>query len=218
MAGKPPGRILQAWYQWKALRLPWRKRFLVGLDLQGNTYWEFRLSRGEAPPRITSSATADQILAARLRRIVQYPRSSYASEVTIPPAWHQWLRYQRDAPPTLDEQTQNVARQERMKALAAQADQRWSAKPSYLDMPPTAAKEKDTARATAKEEGGGGTAHRQQMEQTSGQKDTAGSSRETQKSKEAKDEAPSPWKQAQKGGPGEEWQPQAWSPTPARRR
>ncbi|KAM3444793.1 hypothetical protein NHJ13734_001143, partial [Beauveria thailandica] len=44
MAGNPIGPIGQAWLRWKSLRLPWRKRFLVGFDLQGNTYWEFRLT------------------------------------------------------------------------------------------------------------------------------------------------------------------------------
>lgn len=28
---KQPGAIKQAWYKWKALRLPWRKKWLVGM-------------------------------------------------------------------------------------------------------------------------------------------------------------------------------------------
>ena len=69
------------------------------------------------------------------RRMVHYPRSTHFSEVKVPPAWHQWLRYMRAAPPTLDEQRADVARQDRIKILAAQADARWAAKPSLLDHP-----------------------------------------------------------------------------------
>lgn len=32
----------QMYYKWRALRtVPFRKRFFVGYDLDGNTYWEF---------------------------------------------------------------------------------------------------------------------------------------------------------------------------------
>ncbi|KXJ94841.1 hypothetical protein Micbo1qcDRAFT_160148 [Microdochium bolleyi] len=215
MAGKPAGRILQAWYQWKALRLPWRKRFLVGLDLQGNTYWEFRLRRGDPPPRITSSATADDFQAVRFRRIVQYPRSSHLSDVKIPPAWHQWLRYQRPDPPSLNEQAQDVARQGRMKVLAAQADQRWNAKPSLLDMP--------TAAGAGRASDAAGpvpvpAAEHQSQQQTAHPAGPADSSRRAQKITEEEASSSNPWKKASKGGPSEEWQPQAWSPTAARRR
>ncbi|KAH0274182.1 hypothetical protein KCU84_g19818, partial [Aureobasidium melanogenum] len=53
---KQPGAIKQAWYKWKSLRLPWRRKWLVGADLSGNTFWEFK----------------DAINAGRMRRIVQY--------------------------------------------------------------------------------------------------------------------------------------------------
>ncbi|RYP26005.1 hypothetical protein DL767_008211 [Monosporascus sp. MG133] len=147
MSAKQIGPVLKAWYKWKSLRLPWRKRFLVGLDLRGNTYWEFRLARGDPtshPSRTTPSASAHQSQQNQnqnqgypFRRIVHYPRSTHYSEVTVPPAWHQWLRYQRASPPTLEEQFADAARQERIKVLAAQADARWAAKPSYLDAPGT---------------------------------------------------------------------------------
>uniref|UniRef100_L2G1A6 Uncharacterized protein n=1 Tax=Colletotrichum fructicola (strain Nara gc5) TaxID=1213859 RepID=L2G1A6_COLFN len=73
--------ILEAWYKWKSLRLPWRKRFLIGRDLQGYTYWEFREQRGDGP--------------GRFRRIVHYPRLTYLSDVKVSPLWHQWLRHTR---------------------------------------------------------------------------------------------------------------------------
>lgn len=162
MSAKQIGPVLQAWYKWKSLRLPWRKRFLVGefcpqrksrdarahtltlfsagLDLSGNTYWEFRLTRGD--PTVShnlknndSSFSASHQQTYPFRRMVHYPRSTHFSEVKVPPAWHQWLRYMRAAPPTLDEQRADVARQDRIKVLAAQADARWAAKPSLLDHP-----------------------------------------------------------------------------------
>ena len=85
-----------------------------GLDLQGNTYWEFR----------------DTLSPGRMRRIVDYPPHVQYSDVSshITPAWHQWLRHTRQAAPTLAEQELDVLRQRRVKVLAAQADERWEAK------------------------------------------------------------------------------------------
>jgi hypothetical protein len=59
-----PKPLLQLWYRWKALRLPWRRQFLAGHDLAGNTFWEFK----------------DAANANRLRRIVKYtkPTTHYA--------------------------------------------------------------------------------------------------------------------------------------------
>ena len=89
--------------------------FSTGLDLSGNTYWEFRLTRGD--PTVShnlknndSSFSASHQQAYPFRRMVHYPRSTHFSEVKVPPAWHQWLRYMRAAPPTLDEQRADVAR------------------------------------------------------------------------------------------------------------
>jgi NADH dehydrogenase [ubiquinone] 1 alpha subcomplex assembly factor 2 len=113
--------LRQAWYRWKALKLPWRKRFLVGLDLQGNTFWEFR-----------DALSSQQH---RMRRIVQCPPTVHLSEVKISPQWHQWLRHTRIEPPSLNEQSQDLIRQENLKVLAAQADARWAAKPSFLNQP-----------------------------------------------------------------------------------
>ncbi|KAF3060051.1 hypothetical protein GL218_04746 [Daldinia childiae] len=189
---KQIGPIRKAWYQWKALRLPWRKRFLVGLDLQGNTYWEFRLVRGD--PSAPDS---------RFRRIVNYPRSTHYSEVKVPPSWHQWLRYQRQQPPTLDEQAGDVVRQERIKVLAAEADARWEAKPSLVGVPgrergqpvpPLNAGQTQPQEHAARE-----SPTRNELDEVTQQKDD-------------------PWKRARSSGPGETWQPEAWSPTPAKKR
>lgn len=70
-----------------------------------------------------------------MRRIVQYPSTTQYSEVKISPQWHQWLRHTRTDPPSLTEQSQDLVRQRNLKVLAAQADARWAAKPSFLDAP-----------------------------------------------------------------------------------
>ncbi|OHW93546.1 hypothetical protein CSPAE12_07786 [Colletotrichum incanum] len=192
--------ILEAWYKWKSLRLPWRKRFLVGRDLQGYTFWEFRETRGNGP--------------GRFRRIVKYPRSVYLSDVKVSPLWHQWLRYTREQPPTLEEQSREAFRQERMKVLAAQADARWEAKPRLTDAPgqqtgqplpslntaqtQPVAPELETTNANAK-------AAETIPAQSDNPAEPAPPANETKK-KYGKD----PWARAQ--GPSEGWQPEAWVP------
>lgn len=51
-----PGYLRQLWHSYKSLRLPWRRQFLVGADLSGNTFWEFK----------------DAMNAGRFRRMVKY--------------------------------------------------------------------------------------------------------------------------------------------------
>ena len=62
-----PGILKRAWFQWKALRLPWRKQYLVGADLSGNTFWEFK----------------DAINANRMRRIVRHNLQTHHSDVKV---------------------------------------------------------------------------------------------------------------------------------------
>ncbi|KAL2164157.1 hypothetical protein VTH06DRAFT_3371, partial [Thermothelomyces fergusii] len=90
MSQPPVGPLLRAWYKWKMLRLPWRRRFLVGFDLSGNTYWEF-LDRGShlpAPPRPQPSPSdiPPTTPTARWRRIVRCARGTHPSAVRVPPA------------------------------------------------------------------------------------------------------------------------------------
>ncbi|APA15581.1 hypothetical protein SS1G_13545 [Sclerotinia sclerotiorum 1980 UF-70] len=204
--------IRKAWYRWKSLRLPWRKRFFVGLDLQNNSFWEFR----------------DAINAGRMRRIVQAPSSTQYSDVRISPQWHQWLRHTRADAPSMEELLGDVARQERLKILARQADERWNAKASFLDKPAA----QQALPATQVGNGGafsvvepredgqsmanavGGEREEVEKEGMAFVKKPAGSKtrhdaetlpREEKKYKE------DPWKKA-RGGPSEEWQPKAWDP------
>ncbi|KAF7862013.1 hypothetical protein EAF04_007893 [Stromatinia cepivora] len=204
--------IRKAWYRWKALRLPWRKRFFVGLDLQNNSFWEFR----------------DAINAGRMRRIVQAPPSTQYSDVKISPQWHQWLRHTRADAPSIEELLGDVARQERLKILARQADERWNAKASFLDKPTAqqalpATQLRDGGAYTGvepREDGKGvvntvvGEGGEVEKERVVFAKKPAGSKirhdaetlpREEKKYKE------DPWKKA-RGGPSEGWQPEAWDP------
>ncbi|CZR52072.1 uncharacterized protein PAC_01949 [Phialocephala subalpina] len=226
MASKPLSPLRQAWYRWKSLKLPWRKRFLVGLDLQGNTFWEFR-----------DTLSSHKY---RMRRIVQYPPTTHYSEIKISPQWHQWLRHTRNDPPSLTEQSQDLVRQRNLKVLAAEADARWAAKLSFLDVPGTSQPLPDlelkdsggyTQSAKSPDETGvrnavGGELENtpQRVENTAkpmvepeasvvvGKKqDNARqqTSRRRGEPKPTADPAEDPWKKAH-GCTSEEWQPAAW--------
>ncbi|KAG5915383.1 hypothetical protein E4U61_004641 [Claviceps capensis] len=186
------GPLARAYYRWKTLRLPWRKRFFIGCDLQGNTYWEFKL---------TSADT-------RMRRIVNYPSRTYNSQVKVSPLWHQWLRYARNTPPSLDEQHEDVVRKERMKVLAAEADARWEAKPRLLgtDEPSQA-----TLGAGKKAEINVEGETQQQM--GAGGAEGAETAQGAQSVKDV-DKVDDSWEKAKKAQKvGDKWQPAAWNPS-----
>lgn len=92
--------------------IPFRRRFFIGYDLHGNTYWEFSIDGNLQ----------------RLRRKME-PYQEYMFQVdyfsTVPPQWLQWLRRTRFDPPSLDELLADNARQQNMKTLARQADEKW---------------------------------------------------------------------------------------------
>ncbi|UKZ59343.1 uncharacterized protein TrAtP1_000656 [Trichoderma atroviride] len=191
------GPFAQAWYKWKALRLPWRKRFLIGFDLQGNTFWEFRLTRGA------------QDSPERWRRIVSYPRSTHYSQVKVSPQWHQWLRHTRREAPTMDEQRAELVRQERMKLLAAEADARWEAKPRVMEAP---REEEPARRLPLAEERAQQPVEGEDTKTTATRKEKPS---QAAKQDEDKADAKDPWARARAQGPGENWQPTAWNPTAA---
>lgn len=181
--------------------------FVTGLDLQGNTYWEFRDVRGD-----------DR--AGKWRRIVQYPRNTHYGEVKVPPQWHQWLRHIRESPPSLQEQHLEVRRQAQMKYLAAEADARWEAKPRLTDAPaaagtagqPVAAlEERSAGREAEDDEGGEGREKGRDAIATGKEQEKAaqGNRRDMEK--------PDPGKQKRRAGPSEDWQPQAWTPPASKR-
>ncbi|RDW85712.1 hypothetical protein BP5796_04037 [Coleophoma crateriformis] len=194
MSGKPPSVLQKVWFQWKSIKLPWRNRVLVGLDLSGNTYWEFR----------------DSNTALRMRRIVEYPRHVPYSEVKISPQWHQWLRHTREQPPSLTEQSQDLVRQRNLKILAAEADRRWREKPSFLDRPGAQRSglldRFDPASAVH------APVSAPVLNAAMGPQQSS-SSPPVQRTEEKKEKnvEDDPWKKA-RGGPSEDWQPQAWDP------
>lgn len=150
------------------------------------------------------------------RRIVKYPRSTPYSEVKVSPPWHQWLRYRRRDPPSLTEQVADVARQQRMRQLAAEADARWAAKPSLSDMPGQPPRGPP---APALNTGATQPRERAAREHESVQ-GVAGPENMTSPPAPAKpqeQEQADPWKKAATG-PSETWQPAAWTPSSARKR
>ncbi|KAJ5349786.1 hypothetical protein N7541_007513 [Penicillium brevicompactum] len=174
------------WFKWKKLRLPWRKSFLVGQDLVGNTFWEFK----------------DVMNAARMRRIVRFDPKTHFSDVQVTPQWHQWLRHVREHPPSIQEQQQDLVRQAQMKELARLADERWASKPSFLDKPNTqpAPPQVNDVPAAPKE-------------QASVSPEATLDPKPASTEKAPKE---NPWKNASNANPGAEWQPEAWSPSSKR--
>ena len=123
--------------------------------------------------------------------------------------WHQWLRYVREHPPSLEEQQQDLIRQAQIKQLARLADERWASKPSFLDKPktqqpttPTGASQPSTSPTTESPQDVSAPA-------------TPSS---TPKPAAAKPEPPKedPWAKANSGNPGDTWQPESWTPTSKR--
>lgn len=171
-----------------------------------------------------------------MRRIVQYPTTAHLSDVKVSPQWLQWLRHTRTEAPSIEEQRQDVVRQENLKVLVAQADQRWRDKASVLDAPgnmeaqPLPALRTDMTAGSVEglrsrdEEGArGGGVQRPESRIAEGdetqESNTKSSTRKPRESKEPVEEKEDPWKKHQ-GGPSEQWQPQAWggSKTAATRR
>lgn len=140
----------------------------------------------------------------------------------VGPLWHQWLRYTRRDPPTMEEQRGDVVRQARMKQLAAEADARWEAKPRVMedplpgqalpaqpvkDTPTTEETKTNTTEADKSAEMKTTPLRAESRRRRSLQRDDAAESGYAEEV-DPKD----PWKQARTRGPSEDWQPQAWTP------
>ncbi|CAI7666109.1 unnamed protein product [Penicillium glandicola] len=187
------------WFKWKKLRLPWRKSFLVGEDLAGNTFWEFK----------------DVLNASRYRRIVRFDPKTHFSDVQVTPQWHQWLRHVRQHPPSIQEQQQDLVRQAQIKQLARLADERWASKASFLDKPKTQQQPPSTQinEATLNQFPNAAPAPKAPTSTTS--PETAPKAKPTPAEPKTQKEE-NPWTKANKANPGEEWQPEAWSPSSKR--
>ncbi|KAJ5814819.1 NADH:ubiquinone oxidoreductase 17.2kDa subunit [Penicillium riverlandense] len=198
------------WFKWKGLRLPWRKSFLVGSDLKGNTFWEFK----------------DVANASKFRRIVKFDPKTHFGDVQVSPQWHQWLRHVREHPPSIEEQQQDLVRQAQIKQLARLADERWASKPSFLDKPQTqqpspATNATDATLNRPAEEAAKGATSTQtaSASATAAGMDTAPKPGETRSetkpaSTEETAKKEDPWAKA--SNPGDNWQPESWKPTSQR--
>ena len=106
---------------WRAHRdIPFRKKFFVGYDLNGNTYWEFTPDGNQN----------------RLRRILHpYKTQFFEADYypTIPPQWLQWLRRTRPHAPTLEELVNDQLRQQRMHVLSQYAEEKWTNEKKRLE-------------------------------------------------------------------------------------
>jgi NADH dehydrogenase [ubiquinone] 1 alpha subcomplex assembly factor 2 len=205
--------------------------FPVGMDLAGNTFWEFR----------------DQINIGRLRRIVEYDgKAHYAdvklarmysflslpssiaptptSRLTVATAqWVQWLRHTREEPPSISEQQQDIIRQAQMKQLAAQADARWASKASALDAPikqtPHSPALPGTPRARENEVQDSVVGLEDVVQSGESAKDAEGRGevqvKDTARTK--REEREGPYQGLKLGKEGEQV-PESWAPKPARRR
>lgn len=105
----------QAYLQWCSLRtVPFRTKFFVGYDLDGNTYWEFYNANNPLRPR----------------RIVEYRENALNwVDYKMPPQWMQWLRFTRPHYPTLEELHDDKVRQELLKYRVQAAEERWKSIP-----------------------------------------------------------------------------------------
>ncbi|KAK9237807.1 hypothetical protein V1525DRAFT_402974 [Lipomyces kononenkoae] len=109
------GFLRSLYLRWKALRkVPFRKRFLIGTDLEGNTFWEWHnLNNPGRPRRMVQLRTA---------------KKDYV-DYKLPPQWNQWLRHVRGLPPTIKELMQDEARIAGIQAKVEAAEQRWKSVP-----------------------------------------------------------------------------------------
>lgn len=100
-------------HKWQSRRdIPFRKKFFIGYDLYGNTYWEF---------------TIDGNMSRLRRKLEPFRKELFEVDYfkTILPQWLQWLRRTREHSPSLNELIEDQIRQQRIKILAQQADENW---------------------------------------------------------------------------------------------
>lgn len=123
--------------------------------------------------------------------------------------WHQWLRYVREHPPSIEEQQQDLIRQAQIKQLARLADERWASKPSFLDKPKT--QQPPTPTETSDPPANPATKSPQDAS-------APAPSTSTPKPASAKPEPvkEDPWAKANPGNPGDTWQPESWTPSSKR--
>ncbi|KAK9449131.1 uncharacterized protein V1518DRAFT_417242 [Limtongia smithiae] len=108
-------RLRELYLRWKGWRkVPFRTKFFIGMDLEGNTFWEFENRNNPGRPR----------------RIVELlgPKKAYI-DYKLPPQWNQWLRHVRIDPPSIEELDGEQSRLAGLAAKVAAADARWRSVP-----------------------------------------------------------------------------------------
>ncbi|KAF3221451.1 hypothetical protein TWF192_008640 [Orbilia oligospora] len=190
------------WLRWRSLRFPWRRRYFIGMDLEGNTFWEFR----------------DRLVAYRPRRIMDFRGGVHSlanySEFKVDPQWHQWLRATRFEPPSIQELQDEVTRQKIMVERARLADERWAKAGTLLKKPGEKEFRRLQASARATEASDGSLIGKiQEMEKEKervpvrvGKETTVQDMEERWKIEREKRE------QGRPSAPGEGFQPAAWAP------
>lgn len=105
----------RVWHQWKSLKnIPFRRKWFIGYDLDGNSYWEL----------------IDHNNPFRLRRKVEMKnKHAHIGDFKPLPQWMQWLRHTRANAPTMEELLADQRRQARIRLLAQEAEQRWASVP-----------------------------------------------------------------------------------------
>ncbi|KAF3940457.1 hypothetical protein ABW19_dt0205170 [Dactylella cylindrospora] len=181
------------------------------MDLEGNTYWEFR----------------DRLHPHRPRRIADFRGGVHSfvnySEFKVDPQWHQWLRATRLDPPTIPELQADVIRRQQMIERARLADERWAAKGSLLRKPKAdeVRRLEASAEATATSDGSMVAAEAESSPQTRTPVDTTIGMLEDrlriERERRKGVEAGSGEFGGRPAGPSEEFQPAAWSPKPVDR-
>lgn len=105
--------------RWQTLRLPWRKTFFRGFDLDGNKYFE----------------SYNPLNPAKYRRTVKYVHDGHYTDNNVTPQWMAWLRHTKKDAPTLDELYQEVARIHQTQHNALLVQQRWEEEKLKLAAP-----------------------------------------------------------------------------------
>ncbi|CBF85857.1 uncharacterized protein ANIA_01936 [Aspergillus nidulans FGSC A4] len=170
--------INSLWFKWKSLRLPWRRSFLVGHDLAGNTYWEFR----------------DRLNAGRYRRILKPPPRTHYGDVEV------------SQPPSIQEQQEDLLRQQRIQLLADMQKKKWEAEQARLDAPTTQQPRPATQ-----------TSNPTMKAASNAPAPGSESKPQTNDPAQIKASAQGDPFFRPKDAPGEKWQPETWTPKPANR-
>ncbi|KAG5355843.1 NADH-ubiquinone oxidoreductase assembly factor N7BML [Yarrowia sp. B02] len=102
----------QIYHKWRGIQnMPFKSKYFVGYDLDGNSYWEFKNVNNPG----------------RYRRIVEPAKPDLSLvDHKIPPQWVQWLRFTRPHHPTLEELIADKQRQELLQAKIAAYEAKWA--------------------------------------------------------------------------------------------